>query len=110
MLPVTVTETVMEWVIEPLVPVIVSENVPAVFPVTVTVAVPAVVMLVGVIVAVSCAGVVRARKTVLLNPLIGCTVTGDDAEVPAAIVMGLGLDSEKSGGVVPVTIRASEAV
>lgn len=110
-LPVTVTETVTEWAIDPLTPVTVTVKVPEVLPVTVNVAVPDPVIRVGVMVAVTCVGNVTVRETTDENPLIGATVIEDVPEVLGEITMLVGLaDNEKSGGDVPVTVRAMDAV
>ena len=94
----TVTGTVTEWAMTPLVPVTWTEKLPEEVPVTVSVAVPEPVMLVGFIVAVIPDDAVVVSETIPVKPLRDVTVIVDVPEVLGATVMPVGLaEREKSG-------------
>jgi hypothetical protein len=102
---VTVTEMEIEWAIDPLMPVICTENVPAELPVTVSVAVPEPVMVAGLIVALSPDGTATLRETTPENPLSDVTLIVEVPEEPRESTMLEGLaDKPKSGLPVPVTV------
>src|SRR5207247_9007472 len=100
--PVTVTRIVIEWAIDPLTPVIITENAPDELPVTVSVAVPEPVMLAGVIVALIPDGAVTVRETIPENPLRGVAVMVEGPDVLGAIVMLEGLTVREEWGVLCV--------
>jgi len=103
--PVTVTGIVIEWAIDPLTPVIITENAPDELPVTVSVAVPEPVMLAGVMVALIPDGAVTVRETIPENPLRAVAVMVEVPEAPGAIVRLEGVaEMEKSGTPVPETV------
>lgn len=92
------TGTLSEWAIEPLTPIICTENAPDVLPVTVRVEVPEPVMLAGLRVAVIPDEAVTVRETTPENPLRALTVIVDVPDVLGAIVTLEGFaDKEKSG-------------
>ncbi|SRR6266480_4533381 len=97
--PVTVTGIVIEWAIDPITPVIITENAPDELPVTVSVAVPEPVMLAGVIVALIPDGAVTVRETIPENPLRAVAVMVEVPDVLGAIVMLEGLAVKEKSGV-----------
>lgn len=94
---VTVKIAVVEWDNAPLIPVIVSEYVPATVELQDTVAVPELVMLVGLMAPhVRLVGMVSVSETVPVNPLSAIIVIVELVVVPTVLAAGEVAEIEKS--------------